>query len=92
VGYLSGTNTHNEDWAHVEPAIDELLSTRPEVELWIGGLLDYSRVLDAHHERIRRIPLKPWTDLPAVLRDLDVNLAPLDRERSSMSPRVRSNG
>jgi glycosyltransferase involved in cell wall biosynthesis len=78
VGYLSGTNTHNEDWAFVEPAIAELLRVRPRVELWIGGLLDYSRMLDPFHARIRRLPLKPWAELPGILRDLDVNLAPLE--------------
>ncbi len=42
MGYLSGTNTHNEDWAFVEPAIAQVLRRRPGVELWIGGLLDPS--------------------------------------------------
>lgn len=78
VGYFSGTNTHNEDWAFVEPAIAELLRIRPQVELWIGGLLDYSRLLDPFHARIVRLPLKPWAELPGFLRDLDVNLAPLE--------------
>ena len=45
MGYLSGTNTHNEDWAFVEPAIAQVLRRRPEVELWIGGLLDPSSAL-----------------------------------------------
>ena len=78
IGYLSGTNTHNEDWAFVEPAIAEVLRLRPDVQLWIGGLLDYSDALREFSGRIRRLPLKPWNQLPAVLRDLDINLAPLE--------------
>ncbi|MEA2686691.1 MAG: hypothetical protein QOE93_1886, partial [Actinomycetota bacterium] len=39
IGYLSGTNTHDLDWAYVEPAIVELLGRHPGVELWLGGLV-----------------------------------------------------
>ena len=78
IGYFSGTNTHNEDWAFVEPAIAAVLRQRPDVELWIGGLLDYSAALRPFADRIRRLPLKPWTELPGALRDLDINLAPLE--------------
>ena len=82
MGYLSGTNTHNEDWAFVEPAIAQVLRRRPGVELWIGGLLDPSSALREFGDRIRRLPLKPWTELPGVLRDLDINLAPLEPDKS----------
>ncbi len=82
MGYLSGTNTHNEDWAFVEPAIAQVLRRRPEVELWIGGLLDPSSALREFGDRIRRLPLKPWPELPGVLRDLDINLAPLEPNKS----------
>ena len=78
IGYFSGTNTHNDDWAFVEPAIVEVLRARPEVHLWIGGLLEYSDALAKFGGRIRRLPLKPWHEMPGILRDLDVNLAPLE--------------
>ncbi len=78
IGYLSGTNTHNEDWAFVEPSIVNVLRARPEIQLWIGGLLEYSSALEEFASRIRRLPLKPWNELPGVLRHLDVNLAPLE--------------
>jgi glycosyltransferase involved in cell wall biosynthesis len=78
IGYLSGTNTHNEDWAFVEPAVVRVMQERPDVELWIGGLLEYTAALEPYQGRIRRMPLMPWDELPAVLRDLDVNLAPLE--------------
>lgn len=77
VGYLSGTNTHNADWASIEGAVVEVLEARPDVELWLGGLLDVSERMDAYAARIRRMPLMSWHELPGVLRDLDVNLAPL---------------
>lgn len=78
VGYLSGTKTHDDDWRSVEPAVVRVLERQPETELWLGGHLtvdDDLRGLLGH--RLRTIPFTPWHQLPEVLRDLDVNLAPL---------------
>lgn len=77
IGYLSGTNTHNEDWAFIEPAVLQVMQEFPDVELWLGGLLETSPALEQVADRIVRLPLLQWHRLPAVLRDLDVNLAPL---------------
>lgn len=82
IGYFSGTDTHNQDWAHVEPAVVDLLEQRPDVQLWIGGLLDTSDSLLPYADRIRRLPMTPWFQLPALLRDIDINLAPLEPGRS----------
>ncbi len=77
IGYLSGTSTHNQDWAFVEPAVLQVMQEFPEVELWLGGLLETSPAMDAVADRVRRTPLVPWHELPRLLRDIDVNLAPL---------------
>ncbi|HEY0215313.1 MAG TPA: glycosyltransferase [Cellulomonas sp.] len=77
IGYFSGTNTHDADWAVVEPAVARVLAARPEVELWIGGYLTTGPALTPFEGRIRRLPMLPWYELPARLRDVDVNLAPL---------------
>ncbi len=77
VGYVSGTNTHDLDWAHVEPAIVEILTRHPGVELWLAGLVAPSSALDPFADRVVRIPFLPWRDLPGLLRQIDVNLAPL---------------
>lgn len=77
IGYFSGTNTHDADWAVVEPAVARVLADRPEVELWIGGFLTTGPALEPFEGRIRRLPMLPWYQLPARLRDVDVNLAPL---------------
>lgn len=76
-GYFSGTDTHDHDWAFVEGVIVETLDTYTGVELWLGGLVRPSAALDRFGPRVRRLPFLPWLELPAVLRDLDVNLAPL---------------
>lgn len=78
VGYFSGTSTHDADWAHVEAAVVDVLRERPEVQLWLGGHVTPGPAVDELGERVRRLPFLPWTELPAVLRDVDVNLAPLE--------------
>jgi glycosyltransferase involved in cell wall biosynthesis len=77
IGYLSGTNTHDHDWALVEPAVAETLRTHADVELWLVGLVQPSPALDGFAARVKRVPFTDWTALPKVLRDLDINLAPL---------------
>jgi glycosyltransferase involved in cell wall biosynthesis len=77
LGYFSGTNTHDADWAACEPAVAAVLRSRPDVELWIGGYLQVGPTLDPFAARIRRLPFLPWQELPDRLHDLDINLAPL---------------
>ncbi|HEX7354331.1 MAG TPA: glycosyltransferase [Mycobacteriales bacterium] len=77
VGYFSGTNTHDHDWAVAERAVVAAVRDHPDAELWLGGHLRASRALLALGTRVRRLPFLPWTELVGVLRDLDVNLAPL---------------
>lgn len=76
IGFFSGTKTHDADWASIEPAIARVLEQK-DVELWLGGLVVPTAVLDRFADRIVRLPLVPWQDLPAYLRDVDVCLAPL---------------
>ncbi|HEY5334967.1 MAG TPA: glycosyltransferase [Mycobacteriales bacterium] len=77
VGYFSGTDTHDHDWAIVEEAVVAAVRTHPDAELWLGGHLRASRALLPLGSRVRRLPFLPWTELVGVLRDLDINLAPL---------------
>lgn len=78
VGYLSGTITHDEDWRFVEPAVVEILDRHPDLELWLVGHLPEDPALTRFGPRVVRTGFRPWTQLPEVLRDLDVNLAPLE--------------
>ncbi|QOQ38319.1 glycosyltransferase [Trueperella pecoris] len=77
IGFFSGTKTHDADWASIEGAVAQVLASRPEVELWLGGLVEPTAALEPYWERIVRIPFVAWYELPAYLRDLDICLAPL---------------
>jgi glycosyltransferase involved in cell wall biosynthesis len=79
VGYLSGTTTHDDDWRHVEATVVDVLAAHPDAELWLGGHLHPTdAVLARLGDRVRRVPFTEWHRLPSVLRQLDVNLAPLE--------------
>ncbi len=77
IGYLSGTNTHGQDWAMVEPAVARVLGRHPEAELWLVGHIEPGEALAPFSHRVRRIGMMPWRELFGVLADLDVNLAPV---------------
>ena len=79
VGYFSGTTTHDADWRHIEGVVVSVLAEHPDVELWLGGHLQPTdAVLALPGHRVHRLPFTPWHLLPDRLRDLDVNLAPLE--------------
>lgn len=78
LGYFSGTDTHDHDWRSVETAVLDAVGGHRDAQLWLGGHVPHSPALDALGSRVRRLPMVPWTELPGLLRDLDVNLAPLE--------------
>lgn len=76
IGFFSGTKTHDADWASIEPAIVRILDER-DVQLWLGGLVVPTELLEPYADRIVRLPLVRWDELPAYVRDVDISLAPL---------------
>jgi len=78
LGYFSGSATHDEDWRAIEPAVTALMHRDPRVELWLVGPLSTSTVLDRFGDRVTRVLPVPWQDLPQLLAQVDVNLAPLE--------------
>jgi glycosyltransferase involved in cell wall biosynthesis len=77
MGYLSGTTTHDTDWAMIEPAIAKVLQEREDAELWLIGPVRVGADLD-QHPRVRRIGFRPYQELPRVQAELDIVLAPLE--------------
>lgn len=78
LGYFSGSATHDDDWAAVEPTVARLMRDDPRVDLWLVGPLRAGGSLDEFGDRVVRRRAVPWRDLPALLAEVDVNLAPLD--------------
>ncbi len=78
IGYASGTPTHDGDFPVAKPALLRLLGARGDVELWLVGPVDPGEGWGSARDRVRRIPLVPWPDLPRLLAQFDINIAPLD--------------
>jgi len=78
VGYVSGSPTHDRDWALVEAAAEAVLTRRPEVELWLLGAVPAPTFEARFPGRVRRVPTRPFQELPRVMAELDVVLAPLE--------------
>jgi glycosyltransferase involved in cell wall biosynthesis len=80
LGYFSGTPTHARDFAEAVPALVQLMDAHPRVRLLLVGHIDTPRELHRFAGRIAHLPLVPWQRLPGIMADVDVNLAPLERD------------
>jgi len=78
VGYFSGTPTHDRDFAVVARPLAEALSKHPQTQLLLVGPLAVPSELAALGSRLRHLPFQEWTEVPALLAQLAVNLAPLE--------------
>lgn len=78
LGYFSGSNTHNGDFALVAATILEIMKKYPHVYLKIGGCLELPREYDMMSDRIVRKDMVPWQRLPEEIAKTDINLMPLE--------------
>ncbi len=78
VGYLSGTPSHNKDFATITDALITLFQKFPAMRLVLAGPLDTEDQLQKYADRIDRLPFVPRRELFANIASLDVNLAPLE--------------
>jgi GT2 family glycosyltransferase len=79
IGYLSGTKTHNKDFVEAADAVLEVLEENEQAELHLVGLIDLDDRFTRFSDRIKKLPIQPWQRLPAILAEIDINLAPLER-------------
>lgn len=78
IGYLSGTPSHNKDFATISDALIELFEKYPSMRLVLAGPLDTEDRLQAYADRIDRLPFVPRQELFGNIASLDINLAPLE--------------
>lgn len=77
LGYLSGTPTHDEDFASISRALRDVLRAHPEARLLLVGPVALPAELEPLAGSIERRGLVAWHELPALLAEVDVCLAPL---------------
>ncbi len=78
IGYFSGTGSHNRDFAMITPALLAIMHRYPQVWLHVSGQLELDMRFQAYRERIRRAPFVAWQELPQLIAQVDINLAPLE--------------
>ena len=64
----------------IVPYLSDLLYSREKARLLIVGPLTLEGPLAtlAEHNKVFHHPFVPWTDLPAIIARIDINLAPLE--------------
>jgi glycosyltransferase involved in cell wall biosynthesis len=77
IGYASGTPTHDQDFALIQPVLKSTLARYPEAELWLVGKVDPGSGWGETGGRVKKLPLVPWRKLPQIQAQFDINLAPL---------------
>ena len=77
IGYFSGSITHNEDFDLVIPSLIKIFEKYPQIYLKIAGILDVPEALDPYKERLITSGFVDWRELPAVMAECDIVLAPL---------------
>jgi hypothetical protein len=78
IGYGSGTQTHNADFAMVGPVLLELLSRHPRLHLSLHGYLDLPTTYEAFSERIHRFPFVDAESYLRAIADWDIAISPLE--------------
>ena len=80
LGYMSGTATHQRDFAVAVPALCRILEEQAAVRLRVVGALDLREfpALAAFGDRVAQRPLVSWEALQAEIAAVDVCLAPLE--------------
>lgn len=78
IGYMSGTASHNADFRLIEKALFAILEKYSYVYLKIVGLLNIPDYFYTERikNRILRIPFVNFYDIPSVIKDFSINIAP----------------
>ena len=78
ISYLSGTPSHNKDFATITGALTRILSEFPEARLVLAGPLDMEDALNQYESQIIRVPFAPRKEYFATVASQDINVAPLE--------------
>ncbi len=78
ISYLSGTPSHNKDFATITGALCRILAEFPQASLVLAGPLDTEDQLNQFQSQIIRVPFAPRKEYFATVASMDINVAPLE--------------
>jgi len=78
LGYFSGSITHNDDFDMIKPCLIRLLKKYENLRLYVVGELSLPEELKELESQIVVSPYMDWQQLPQLIADVDINLAPLE--------------
>lgn len=78
ISYLSGTPSHNKDFATITGALCRILGEFPEARLVLAGPLDTEDALNKFQSQIIRVPFAPRKEYFTTVAKADINVAPLE--------------
>ena len=76
--YLSGSATHQADFAQCEQALLDLMHSYPNVVFRLVGFLDLDERWNKFISRIERVAFQPYDEMLKTLSECDINIAPLE--------------
>lgn len=82
LGYLSGSKSHNKDFAEITPALLQILGKYSNAKLIIVGPLELDKRFEPYKDQIDHRAFIPYADLPKVYTEIDLNLVPLEKEEA----------
>jgi GT2 family glycosyltransferase len=77
IGYFSGSDTHDEDFSSIAPAIETVLAEARDARLLIVGHLELGGRHPELEQRVVRLPYMHWRDFAFAYAACHVTLAPL---------------
>ena len=78
LGYLSGSITHNPDVDLIKNVLIKLMDKYDFLKIRLCGELTIPIEFEKYNDRIVTSKFTDWTNLPNILNEIDINLAPLE--------------
>ena len=82
VAYFSGTATHDRDFAQAADAVLAALEASTAVHFLLVGNLTMDERFEEFRGQITELPIQRWQRLPALMANVDINLAPLEPDNA----------
>ena len=76
IGYFSGSNTHDRDFANLSEALIKVLQRVPKSRVLVVGHLNCPDFVRRFPDRVRAAPYMPWQEYPCMMARCRVVLAP----------------